>query len=194
MIDAPGRATPRFPPPCEPAAAAAIGRLLDDLRAGGGGDGEAHDLAVSSGACGGDLLFAEAVLARGVALEMYLPFDAAAFAARSVDFAGPGWHERFVAASAAAAGLHVMPQERGPLPPGVDAYEENNRWMLEAACRFGAQRVEFVCLWDGAGGDGPGGTQHLMEQVRRRAGRVHRIDSRALCRPGGGGGNAAGMS
>ena len=74
-----------------------------------------------------------------------------------------------------------MPQERGRLPPGADAYEENNRWMLEAACRFGAQKVEFVCLWDGADGDGPGGTQHLMEQVRRRAGRLHWIDSRALC-------------
>jgi hypothetical protein len=44
---------------------------------------------------------------------------------------------------------------------------------LESALRFGADKVDFVCLWDGGGGDGPGGTRHLMDAVRSRgAGRT----------------------
>ena len=29
--------------------------------------------------------------------------------------------------------------------------------MMDAALRFGADKVDFVCLWNGEGGDGPGG-------------------------------------
>ena len=53
MIDAPDRSPPRFPPDKEPLAAAAIDKLLDELGAG------TTDVAISSGACGGDLLFAD---------------------------------------------------------------------------------------------------------------------------------------
>ena len=173
MIDAPDRKLPRFPPDKEPLARHAIDTLLGELGAG------ADDLALCSGACGGDLLFAEAALARGVALEMYLPFDAPTFAVKSVDFAAGDWPARFPAASSAAT-LHVLPDERGPLPEGADPYEQNNLWMLEAASRFGAEKVDFICLWDGQGGDGPGGTQHLMQEVKRRAGRTHWLDTRQL--------------
>ena len=60
MVDAADRSEPRFPPDKEPLAAAAISALLDQLGAG------AEDVAISSAACGGDLLFAEACLQRGV--------------------------------------------------------------------------------------------------------------------------------
>ena len=51
MVDAPDRSPARFPPEMEPHAAAAIAKLLDELGAG------ADDVAISSGACGSDLLF-----------------------------------------------------------------------------------------------------------------------------------------
>lgn len=173
MIDAPGRASPRFPSDKEPLARRAIAETLDRLGAGPG------DLAICGGACGGDLLFAEAALARGAALEIYLPFDEATFVVDSVDFAGGDWHARFVAARSAAT-LHVLPDERGPLPEGADPYERNNHRMLEAAGRFGPERIEFVCLWDGKGADGPGGTRHLLDEVRRQGGRTHWIDTTRL--------------
>lgn len=173
MIDAPGRATPRFPPAKEPLAAAAIAATLDRLAAG------APDVAICGGACGGDLLFAEAALARGARLELYLPFDPPTFLAESVDFAGADWRARYLAVAARAT-VHVAPLELGALRAGEDPYERNNRWMLEAAARFGMNRVDFVALWDGQGGDGPGGTQHLMDEVRRRAGRTHWLDIRTL--------------
>lgn len=166
MIDAPGRAVPRFPADKEPHARSAIAGVLDALKAGPG------DIALCGGACGGDLLFAEAALARGTALELYLPFDEATFVVKSVDFAGGNWHARYDSARAAST-LHVLPQERGPLPPGANPYELNNLWMLEAASRFGTEKLHFICLWDGQGGDGPGGTQHLMQAVQRAHGHSH---------------------
>lgn len=175
MVDAPGRAVPRFPDDKAPLAAAAIGRRLDRLCGSGG------DLAICGAACGGDLIFAEACLARGLALEFYLPFDEATFLAASVDFAGADWHARYHAAKARAA-LHIAPEELGPLPAGTDAYERNNLWMLGAAGRFGADKVELIALWNGQDGDGPGGTRHLIAEVRRRGGRAHWIDTRTLWR------------
>src|SRR6516164_5733952 len=91
MIDAPGREKPRFPPDKEPIAARAIAETLADL-----GIGPA-DLMICGGACGGDLLFAEAALARGARLELYIPFDEPTFLERSVDFAGGDWRARFLA-------------------------------------------------------------------------------------------------
>ena len=52
--------------------------------------------------------------------------------------------------------------------------------MLEAASRYGSERVEFICLWDGQGGDGPGGTHHLSRVVAERQGRTHWLDTRQL--------------
>src|SRR5919108_3249799 len=85
MIDAPDRATPRFPPQAVPIARQAIEHTLDGIGA------NQHDLAISSGACGGDLIFAQAALARGVPLQMYLPFAKVDFLPESVGFAGDTW-------------------------------------------------------------------------------------------------------
>jgi hypothetical protein len=173
MIDAPGREDPRFPPDKEPIAARAITEALADL-----GIGPA-DLAICGGACGGDLLFAEAALARGSRLELYIPFDEPTFLEKSVDFADRDWHARYSAAKAFGV-LHVAPSELGPLQEGEDAYERNNRWMLDSALRVGADKVDFVCLWNGEGGDGPGGTRHMLDAVRDRGGRTRWLDTTKL--------------
>jgi len=173
MIDAPGRKQPRFPADKESIAKDAI---VDTLTQAGAGPG---DLAICGAACGGDQIFAEACLARDMRLELYIPFDQPTFLANSVDFADANWHERFLAAKAKAM-LHVMPDELGLLQPGEDPYERNNMWMLESAARFGPEKIVFICLWDGQGGDGPGGTRHLMEEARRKSERVYWLDTRKL--------------
>jgi len=137
------------------------------------------DLAICGGACGGDLLFAEASLARGLTLELYIPFDEPTFLANSVDFADANWRARFFAAKSQAA-LCVMADECRPLVAGEDPYERNNLWMLEAAARFGAEKIDFICLWNGQGGDGPGGTQHLIEKVCCKGGRTHWLNTTQL--------------
>jgi hypothetical protein len=175
MIDAPGREKPRFPPDKEPVAARAIAATLADLAVG------PADLAICGGASGGDLLFAEAALACGARLELYIPFDEPAFLEKSVDFADRDWRARYFAAKASAV-LHVAPSELGPIQEGEDAYERNNCWMLDAAARFGANKVDFVCLWNGEGGDGRGGTRHMMDAVRKRGGRTRWLDTTKLWR------------
>ena len=100
MIDAPGRGKPRFPPDKEPIAVQAIAEALADIDVG------PLDLCICGGACGGDLLFAEAALARGAPLELYIPFEEPTFLEKSVDFADRNWRARFFAAKARSV-LHV---------------------------------------------------------------------------------------
>jgi len=69
MIDAPDRKEPRFPADKESIAAAAMAAKLEELKAG------AEDQAFCGGACGGDILFAEACLERGVRVDVLIPFD-----------------------------------------------------------------------------------------------------------------------
>ena len=70
--------------------------------------------------------------------------------------------------------------ELGPLAKEMDAYERCNLWLLASALAYGAEKVWFVCLWDGGGGDGPGGTAHMVEKVKMKQGRVIWLDTRKL--------------
>ncbi|MGA8056237.1 MAG: hypothetical protein WCA12_20665 [Burkholderiales bacterium] len=174
MIDSPERPQPRFPVQEVHTAERAIANTLDALGAAPG------DLAICGGACGGDLLFAQAALERGLALEVRIPFEEPEFLAASVDFAGSDWRARYDDVKRhPATRLHVLPAELGP-DPETDPYERQNCWLLDSALRFGPERLEFICLWDGGGGDGPGGTRHLVHEVERHRARVHWLDTREL--------------
>jgi hypothetical protein len=172
MIDSPERKRPRFPADKEPVAASAIARTLDELNVG------EEDLCICGGASGGDLLFAEAALARGARIELYLPFEEPTFFEKSVIFAGNQWRKRFVAVKLRAT-LHVLPLEC-ETPAGSNAYEQNNLRMLEAAARYGAAKVCFICLWNGEAGDPPGGTSHLRDLVKSKGARTYWLDTRTL--------------
>jgi tetratricopeptide (TPR) repeat protein len=177
MVDAPERATPRFPPAKVPAARQAIEKALDVLGAGAG------DLALTQGAAGGDLLFTEACQARGVRVQWLQPLAEPEFIdasiLRSAD--GAAWRERyFVAKTKLTDPPRTMAAELGALPRGVDLWERCNLWLLYTALGHGPDKARFVCLWDGGGGDGPGGTRHMHDEVKRRTGRVSWIDVRSL--------------
>ncbi|NGZ11929.1 MAG: DUF4071 domain-containing protein [Nitrospira sp. LK70] len=178
MIDLPTRPTPRFPASKEPIAVQKIAEALQKLGAG------PEDLALTQGACGGDLLFTEACQQRGVKVQWLQPFDEPDFIQRSVVCRGEAWRERYLAAKAklttTLTGIRAAPAELGPPPKGVDPYERCNLWLLYTALAYGIGRVQFICLWDGGGGDGPGGTAHMYREVNRRTGQVTWIDSRAL--------------
>ncbi|MGB7951846.1 MAG: hypothetical protein WCH75_29520, partial [Candidatus Binatia bacterium] len=175
MIDAPDRKDPRFPADKEKIAAAAIASKLEEWKAG------PEDLAVCGGACGGDLLFAEACIQRGVRLDVRIPFDEPTFLQKSVAFAGEGWVERYYQMkSNEKTRLYVMPDELGPTVKNVDPYGRNNLWQLYAALSWGPDKVKFLCLWNRKGGDGPGGTEHMYETVKKYSGRVSVLDTNLL--------------
>jgi tetratricopeptide (TPR) repeat protein len=177
MVDASDRASPRFPADKEPIAAQKIAASLDQLGAGAG------DLALTQGAAGGDLLFLEACLQRGVRPMLLLPYEEPRFIEESVQTSQEGerWRERYFAVKAQLKDApRIMPAELGPLPKGASAYERCNLWLLYTALAWGVDKVRFVCLWNGGGGDGPGGTAHIYNEVKRRTGRVSWIDTRRL--------------
>ncbi|MFS8980793.1 hypothetical protein PO002_41385 [Cupriavidus necator] len=173
MIDVPDRARPRFPPRLESLVAAEISNNLDLFRP------TAVDVAISSGACGGDILFGEAMLARGVPLRIYLPFGEADFIEKSVSFAGGRWVERFHRLTEQAV-TQTAPDSLGLGQAGEDPYERTNLWMLAEAKRLAGGLIVFLCVWDGQGGDGPGGTKHMVEAVEESGGKFQWIDIRRL--------------
>jgi hypothetical protein len=177
LMDAPDRPVPRFPPAMEPAAAAALASVLDQLAAGPG------DLALCQAAAGGDLLFLEACVARGVRCQVLLPFGEATFIERSVLCSAHGlqWQARWQALKPRlGAEPLVMDAVLGPTPVGEDAFERCNRWLLATALGHGAERMRLVLLWNGAGGDGPGGTQDMMSQAKGVGAPVFWVDTRGL--------------
>jgi hypothetical protein len=178
MVDAPNRPTPRFPADKVPAAAQRIGEALEGLHA------SPEDLALTQGACGGDLLFTEACRQRGVKVFWLQPFAEPEFIKASVLNGGADWHRRYLESRAAlAVPPRAAPEALGPPPRGRGEnypYERCNLWLLYGALARGADKLRLICLWNGRGGDGSGGTAHLVAEVKRRKGRVDWIDTRTL--------------
>jgi tetratricopeptide (TPR) repeat protein len=178
MVDAPDRETPRFSEGMVDLAAQKIVEALAELDAG------ADDLALTQGACGGDLLFTEACQARDVRMSWLQPFEEPEFVRRSVVQCGEHWRSRYLAAAQGVGqSIYAAPKLLGEPPTYAEAgypYERCNRWLLNTALAWGVDKVHFICLWNGGGGDGPGGTAHMYEEVAKRTGQVHWIDTRQL--------------
>ena len=172
-VDDADRAEPRFPLTKVPIAKAAIAQVLADLDAG------PKDLALTQGASGGDLLFAEACQARGVPVQLMLPLAEAEFLEQSVLPAQGNWLSRYAGVKQhLALPIQSLPKEL-EIASG-DPFVACNEWLLATALAYGAEKLRFVCLWNGSGGDGPGGTAHMVGQVKRNDGQVIWLDTRAL--------------
>lgn len=160
---------PRFPAAKVEAARDAIEAALDRIGVAEG------DLGLCGGACGGDLLFAEACLARGMNLDVRLAQREPQFLAESVTFADAdeSWFRAFqgVTRSSRTRTL-IMPDEVGPTPEGVSVHDRNNRWQLYSALSEGLEKVQFIALWDGKPAGGPGGTEEMVNGIRRFTGRA----------------------
>jgi tetratricopeptide (TPR) repeat protein len=175
MIDKPDRKEPRFPPSKETLAADAISATLQRLEAG------SDDIGLCSGACGGDLLFAEACLTRNIPVILHLPVNVPAFIEASVAFADDNWTERFYAVKKnPLTTTRVIDDELGPAPKGVDPYSRNNLWLLYTALAYGPDKSRFITLWNGREGDGPGGTKDMVEKVKKHCGQVLVLDTNTL--------------
>jgi hypothetical protein len=166
MVDEPDRKEPRFPESKTEAAGQRIRGILEQLGAG------PADLAISGAACGGDLLFAQACLERGLRVELRLPMLENEFLDASVNFAGAHWSDLYDWVKAHPnSKILILPQELGPTQPGVNPFERNNLWMLYSALGYGVPQVTGVLLWDRKFADGPGGTQHMHDLIARVTGR-----------------------
>lgn len=170
IVDAPDRAVPRFPASAVPAAALRIAHALHEA------DARPGDLALTQGAAGGDLLFCHAALQLHLSLALLQPFDETTFVHASVAHRGPDWVARYEAVRRQIPGQAVQsaPLVLGALKPGQDAYARCNEWLLATARQAAATpaSLHVLALWDGEGGDGPGGTAHLVDTARATGARV----------------------
>jgi hypothetical protein len=174
MIDAPGRSEPRFPPDKEGAVRLKIVEQLGRWKAG------ASDAAVCAGACGADILFAEACLERGARVLLLIPLPEAEFVERSVAFADADWEARYHALRA-KCDTRFQHEVLGPPAAGEDPFARNNAWCLDTARSLvRPERVHAILVWDGkSGGDGPGGTADFAARVAA-SGAVALIDPTKL--------------
>lgn len=179
MIDLPGRARPRFPPGLADAAGEEIKRRI--LRLTSGLD-KASVKGFASLGRGGDILFHEICRSLGYDTDAVLPFAPERFRKTSVEGAKGGrWPQRFEKLwhETPPARRHVL-----GLPRSSAAYAICNERVLELARRYGA--VQLMALWDGGGGDGPGGTADLVARAKSYSGREPEIiDPKTLHGQGG---------
>lgn len=175
MIDAPGRAQGRFPPAKEGLVRRKIAAQLSDWGTGPG------DIAICGGACGADILFAEACLERGARVMLLIPLPEDAFVQGSIAFADADWESRYRALRARCE-TRFQHEALGPPAEGEDVFERNNIWCRDTAYSLvPPERVRVILVWDeNATGDGPGGTSDFADRVKRSGGDVAVINPTRL--------------
>jgi class 3 adenylate cyclase/tetratricopeptide (TPR) repeat protein len=162
MMDAPDRRSPRFPPAKEAEIKELLEKQLAAMNAG---------IGFASAASGSDILFLEAMLARGGKIHLVLPWPAEEFVKTSVDIVGDDrWVERFHKVLAQAASIRVLGELY--MPGSATGFEYCNLAMNGLARLF-AQSLDLeitpLAVWDGYAG-APGGTGSFV-----RYWRTHRV-------------------
>lgn len=179
MIDAPERPTARFPPAIEAAVAEAIAGTLDRLGAGFG---------YCSAASGGDLLFVEAMLARGGEVHVLLPFGRDEFVRTSVAPAGEAWTARFHAALERATTVRQVTSEGYLGDDSLFAYTND---LVAGAAILRARQLETeircVAALDATADGDRGGAAETAERWRRRGAPLDVVDLARLRRESGAG-------
>lgn len=168
MIDKPDRKKARFPAHQEKNVKQKIKDEITKVKGkiNGGITG------IAGGACGGDILFHEICEELNIPTELYLALPREMFLLESVQYAGPDWVDRFDKLYKKLS-KHILSQTRD-LPKWLQKkdnytiWERNNLWELNSALINGGINMTFVALWDGKGGDGPGGTSDMVKEARAK--------------------------
>jgi hypothetical protein len=164
MVDLPGRKIPRFPPEIANAVKEELARhVSNQVDAGNKKDVKGF----ASLARGSDILFHEVCRESGIETVVVLPFSPDEFLATSVEGATFGdWPERFgrIWNTTAPDARYVL-----GLRPSDAAYADCNNRLLDLARAHGS--VQLIAVWNGADGDGLGGTGHFVDRVKRESGR-----------------------
>jgi tetratricopeptide (TPR) repeat protein len=197
MIDAPDRKEPRFPADKEKVAREKIKEIIvKEMESGAG-----VSCGYAGAASGGDILFMEVCAELNIPTRLYLAIPPAKYINSSVIKAGGDWLERFwdihnrheqnkqlrllsEVEEAKSDKDYIPAWLRSKADYGI--WQRNNLWLLfnalAEACdeKSGDPNLTLIALWDGAGGDGPGGTGDLVDKVKTIGARHRIIDTKAL--------------
>jgi hypothetical protein len=182
-VDTANRKTPRFPASAEERARAMIRRAVEKERQDSPGD----MIGYAGGASGGDILFHEVCAELGVRTQLLLAAPRNAYVPASVQDAGAGWVARFDKLHDSLPTRILcdsldLPRWLRSLE-NYSIWQRSNLWMLHNALVHGASRVTLIALWNGEGGDGPGGTEHMVDQAESSGARTMVLDSQTLLQP-----------
>ncbi len=182
MVDDPGRAEPRFPP-----TKAAEDKVREMLRTAIAAEQALSDgkiVGVCGGACGGDILFHEVCAELDVPTRLYLALPRERFCVTSVQHAGPDWVERYYRLCTRLVPRILAESEELPKwlrgKQGYGIWQRTNLWMLYNALALHGKELTLIALWDTGDGDGPGGTDDLVFQVRLRGYKLLRLPAEEL--------------
>jgi hypothetical protein len=181
-VDDPGRPRPRFPR--TPEAESTAARMIAEAVAAERELARGPVAGLAGGASGGDILFHEACRNAGIPTTLMLAVPREAFAVASVNPAGAVWTERY--RRLCDTGAVKVLSESAELPrwlrvlDGYSVWQRNSRWMLHTALSPADTDVTLIVLWDGASGDGPGGTADIVGRAEERGVKVVRLDATRL--------------
>ncbi len=181
MIDAPGRAEPRFPPEKVDVAKEKIAEAVASEQQIA--DGIAY--AICGAANGGDILFLQVCESMGIPAHIFLALPREIYIRESVADAGPQWIEEFnrlvrsrpVRVLCESKDLPRWLQDK----PKYNIWQRNNLWNLHnALAAAGGENVTLIALWNGAPGDGPGGTEDMVEKAQERGAKTIILDTKKI--------------
>ncbi|MGA6924077.1 MAG: tetratricopeptide repeat-containing protein, partial [Desulfosarcina sp.] len=161
-IDAADRGQRRFPPDRENQARTMIMTAVSKVKEKTAG----KLLGIAGGASGGDILFHEVCRELDVPSRMYLVLPKWRYIAASVADGGPEWIERFKRLCTNNPPEILSDDDQLPCwlrtKKDYGVWQRSNLWMLHSALAMSNDDLTLIALWNGATGDGPGGTEDMV--------------------------------
>lgn len=191
MIDEAGRNEPRFPNELADAAKKEIRSkvqfIVSEEQKRASDEKPINFLGVAGGACGGDIIFHEVCKELGIPSKILLALPQQEFIAKSVSRGGNDWIGRFNALyNDPEVDFHIlseteeMPKWLGTQDKSYTFWQRNNLWTMYTAMAAGGRNISLLALWDGKAGDGPGGTNHMIEEIEKLGAKSIIINPRDL--------------
>ena len=181
MIDAPGRAEPRFPPDKVDVAKQKIAEAVAAEKAIAGGIA----YGIAGAASGGDILFHQVCEAMNILTRIFLVVPRELYIRESVAPAGPQWIEEFNRLLKARPVRVLCDSKELPRwlqdKPDYNIWQRNNLWNLHnALAAAGGENVTLIALWNGATGDGAGGTADMVQKAQERGAKTIVLDTKKI--------------
>lgn len=171
MIDKPDRKEPRFPASKEKFVKQKMKEEIQKVKSKTTGLLKG----IAGGACGGDILFHEICEELEIPTEFYLALPREKFLVESVAFAGAQWIDRFDSLYKKLPVFELSQSKELPRwlqkKQNYSFWERNNLWELYSALTHGGLNMTLIALWDGKGGDAPGGTADMVKEAKTKGAR-----------------------
>lgn len=174
----------KFPAKLEEDIKREIETVLDKYNA------DSDDLAITAGmAAGGDLLFIETCVERGIPVGTHMPVPEPAYVRDYVSPAGDEWVERFYKMrNHPLVDEYYQSELVGNPRPGDDLFERNNRWALYSAMLRGMDNLRLIALFDDKRGDIHATrdahlVKHMIDLMRDAGGQVEIINPSKIATP-----------